>query len=289
VFATTRRPIVFTGQQVGPFRSRWGRKVVAATLTRAAFVGLREPTESVEFCKRARLDANRYCVMGDDSFGLAPRPIEHAVGLLKSYGLTAGSYLAVNVRRGFYAQEHGDHLAVIARLVSSIAKRLGLAVGFVPISRNVVDSDIHSGQELAKWIDPAVPYSVIGSPDLTPDLVKGVLGQAFGAVGVSYHFCTFALSSGVPAVCIHAGNYYGQKAEGLRRFWDDDRLAVPLARSMPESVEAEIASTLTDQTLRNRLPALARKAVGQWENVFDEQVKTLLGTHEVKGSAFSHA
>lgn len=45
---------------------------------------------------------------------------------------------------------------------------------------------------------------------MTPAAVKGVLGRAWGAVGTSYHFCTFAASMGVPVACLYDGSYYSK-------------------------------------------------------------------------------
>lgn len=64
------KPILLTGQQVGPFQSRVLRAHTRRLLNCARFAGLREPTGSVELCKQCGLDPRRFRVMGDDSFGL---------------------------------------------------------------------------------------------------------------------------------------------------------------------------------------------------------------------------
>jgi hypothetical protein len=69
---------------------------------------------------------------------------------------------------------------------------------------------------------------VMGTDELTPATARGMLGCAFGAIGVSHHFCTFALSEAVPAICIHEGAYYEQKGRGIAAFWGDERLSSPL-------------------------------------------------------------
>src|SRR3990167_6942879 len=148
-----------------------------------------------------------------------------------------------------------------------------MPIVIVPIALNPGDSDIVSGKELAKLVRSA-QILVMENNNLTPGLVKGILGKAFGVVGVSYHFCTFALSQGVPAVCIHDGDYYLQKARGLCGFWKDGRLALPLNETSTNQAVNHIVQLFEDGVFREKLSLEAKKSKELWYNIFDKQVKS---------------
>jgi polysaccharide pyruvyl transferase WcaK-like protein len=270
-FAGQGKPVILTGQQVGPLGSRWTRGLLRRGLRKVAFVGLREPTDSLTFCKEAELSPDRYGVMGDDSFGLEPTGSVEIDALLARYHLSPGRFLAVNVRIGDYVSSHQHYVRHLAQLVSRLARRYELPVLVVPIALNKDDSDIVSGYKLKEAVDDDV-LQVLDEPGLSPGLVKGVLGKAYAAVGVSYHFCTFALTQGVPALCIFDGKYYLQKARGLAGFWEDDRLLLHLRECDTETAVEKAAALFNDRRFRDVLRVRATTAIEKWKVMFDQIV-----------------
>jgi polysaccharide pyruvyl transferase WcaK-like protein len=180
---------------------------------------------------------------------------------------------------GDYVEEFRAHLPVIADIVSNIALLLQMPIVIVPISFDSHDSDMLSGKELAQAIFFR-DVVVIEHADLNACLVKGVLGEAFGAIGVSYHFCTFALTQGVPAVCLYDGDYYGQKGRGLCGFWADNRLALSLRDLTTLSAVKHIMQVFNDDRLRENLPRIAVEAVERWHSIFDQQVIKAFMSHD---------
>ena len=138
-------------------------------------------------------------------------------------------------------------------------------------------------QQTAQEFGPAIEAlgGVEGVGD-TQAASRGVhqLGQAFGAVGVSYHFCTFALTQGVPAVCLYDGDYYGQKGHGLCGFWADNRLALSLQDLTTLSAVKHIMQVFNDDRLRENLLRIAVEAVERWHSIFDQQVIKAFMSHE---------
>jgi polysaccharide pyruvyl transferase WcaK-like protein len=146
----------------------------------------------------------------------------------------------------------------------------------VPIQLVGSDSDVASGQKIVDAASSA-SVSLMRQHDLTAPLVKGVLGRAFGAIGVSHHFCTYALSQGVPAVCIYEGDYYRQKALALAASWGDNRLALPLRRLELATAARDIARVLKDETLRAKLFSLSKTATQRWRELFRQKVTAVYG------------
>ena len=275
-FVEQRKPVIFTGQQIGPIHSRWTQDLIQRALKKTEFVGLREPTDSLKFCEQANLDSSRFAVMGDDSFGLPAAIAETVEAFLSSRDLSSKGFIAVNLRIAGYAGSPDQHIKKIADLLCNLLQKYDLPIVVVPIALDEYDSDITSGHLLVEAIgDDRV--KVLDKPEeLNAALVKGILGQAYAAIGVSYHFCTFALSQGVPAICIFDGDYYSQKAKGISKFWGDERLALPLKQLDLDQAIRQVSEVIEDQRFREDLPIRAEEAIRQWENIFDRKVHSIL-------------
>jgi polysaccharide pyruvyl transferase WcaK-like protein len=220
--------------------------------------------------------------MGDDSFGLEPAEATEVQAALTRVGLGSCRFLAVNLRIGTYAPSHAQYLHHFARLVARLARYYALPLLVVPISCNDDDSDIRSGYQLREAVQSEC-LCVLDDPDLSPRQVKGILGRAHAAVGSSYHFCTFALSQGVPAICTFDGAYYAQKARGLARFWGEDRLWLPLRQCHSESALSQTTSFIDDARLRDALQVRASRAVNTWKETFDRAVHDALFGRPARG------
>lgn len=275
-FAEQRKPIVLTGQQLGPFRSRLLRKALGRALRKANFVGVRDPGESLTFCSNAHLDQGSFAFMGDDSLGLPPADDSSIRELLEQHGLRANQFLALNLRFTWNALKDPSCFQTFGSLVDKLATLFGMPILIVPIQLVGSDSDVASGQKIVDAASSA-SVSLMRQHDLTAPLVKGVLGRAFGAIGVSHHFCTYALSQGVPAVCIYEGDYYRQKALALAASWGDNRLALPLRRLELATAARDIARVLKDETLRAKLFSLSKTATQRWRELFRQKVTAVYG------------
>ena len=271
-FAEQKKPIILTGQQLGPFKSWLCRAALARILRKARFLGLREAGDSLKFCREAGLDEKAIEVMGDDSLGLPPTDDASTCKLLSRYSVRPGEFLAANLRLSHYSAEHAAHMEKIAALIVHVARQFQLPVLIVPTAMNPSDSDVISGKRLLEATQGG-RVSVMEENGLTPALVKGLIGKAFGAIGNSYHFCTFALSQGVPAICLYDGKYYSQKARGLCDFWQDNRLGLWLRNVDIDGAVIHCAAVLRDVGLREKLRILSEEAAERWRVIFDRRVR----------------
>lgn len=282
-FAEQGKPVTLSGQQLGPFRSTLLLHGLEKSLRKARFVGLRDPAGSAMICSKAGLDRGSFAIMGDDSLGL-PRADDLAVRtLLEQYGLKENAFLAVNLRFTEYGLTDPGCLEWFATVCDQLFGLFGMPILVVPIHLAGSRSDIVSGREIAKRSSARV--SVLSSDELTASLAKGVLSKAFGAVGVSHHFCTFALSEGVPAVCIYQGEYYRQKAEALVACWCDSRLAMSINEFAPQTAASRIASLLGDRSLRAQLVLVSNKAVKTWSDILR---RTIAETYHAESMRLRH-
>lgn len=277
-FAKQNKPVVLSGQQLGPFKNPVFQRTLLRTLRAAKFVGLREPTESVALCRHAKLDELRYVVMGDDAFGIAPPDAAETNTLLHECGLEPNRFVAFNLRiQKNYAPEFAQHAEFLGALAERIAAALNLPIVFVPIAIDKEAGDTSAARQVSQHIHKA-QVVLLDRSDLTARRVKGLLGQAHGAVGASYHFCTFALCGGTPAVNVFDGRYYKQKGEGLTAFWGDARLAYALQDGNVADAAQHILSAIQDAALREKLKRRAADAIETWETIFDRETRRYFGT-----------
>jgi polysaccharide pyruvyl transferase WcaK-like protein len=272
-FIKQGKPVILTGQQIGPFHSITFKEACLKVLQEVKFVGLRDPGSSLTFCRESGIKEGNYNVIGDDSFGLPPAEDFYIIKLLEKYKLQSNNFIACNVRIGKYAKEFKSHLKKISYIINRVSEIFNLPIAFIPIALNESDSDTKVGRELIKL---GISNRVLLIDDITnPSLVKGLIGKAFGAFGVSYHFCTFALSSGVPTICLYDGNYYSQKAQGINLFWGDNRFSCSLQHDADYLLN-HILMVFNDTSLRRDIILKAEKTRLHWQKTFDEHVKKFI-------------
>jgi polysaccharide pyruvyl transferase WcaK-like protein len=281
-FAAAGKPVFLSGQQIGPVRSVASERMLRAALQRVTYLGVRDPGESWHFCERAGLRSPQVAMLGDDSLGLAPAGEVEVLEVLHEHRLQRGRFVAVNVRIGAYVTVDQQGLQRVARLLATVQRETELPLLAVPISVAAGDSDLESARLLGQQLEGA-DFRVLQTASLSAALLKGVLGAADSAVGMSHHFCTFALSQGVPALALHAGDYYAQKASGLSLFWGDQRLAQPID-ALDDAAIGRALDLLGDDALRQHLRDRASRVARAWETGFERHVVAPLRSRVSTGS-----
>jgi polysaccharide pyruvyl transferase WcaK-like protein len=281
-FAAQGKPVILSGQQLGPVASTGSRRLLLSALRRVAYVGVREPTESLRLCQEAGLTTGQFALCGDDSLGMPAADDREVQELMRSSGISPRRFIAVNLRIASYSPVRDQAILAFAETAGELATALGLELVVVPVSIDEGDSDVDAGRILADRAR-GVPIKVIQGANLSGRLIKGLMGHAFGAIGVSYHFNTFALSQGVPSVALYSGEYYRQKAMGLSAFWGDDRLAMSMEAIGPDAPQ-RVRAVFEDEALRMRLRERAVEATRDWEAMFAVNVAGRLESLSRKSS-----
>lgn len=283
-FADQGKPILLSGQQLGPMRHSASTRLLHSALRRATFIGVREPTESVRILIEAGVDRARMAMKGDDSLGIAPADASEVATLLEAFDVTPGKFIAVNIRIGPYTTVGPRYLRAVAALLGQVSRDLNLPLLAVPISVDAGDSDIASARLLEQQLGGS-RLRILDHAPLSAALLKGVLGSAHAAIGMSYRFATFALCQGVPAIALYVGDYYEQKAKGLSAFWGDQRLSLSIEDLAKTPAVADTCATFADPALRRQLRARALEATSAWEHGFDKHIMQPLRAQTLKRPA----
>jgi polysaccharide pyruvyl transferase WcaK-like protein len=272
-FLQQNKPVILTGQQLGPIKSLFFRNAAMRMFRNVSFIGLRDPGNSAEFCMHAGIPRDRFRVMGDDSLNLLPAKPSIVRDCLQRNGLVAGKFIAVNLRIVWYAITMRKLLPNLICVLKELSDTLCMPLVFVPISWAEHDSDYKAAKLLKSELDS---IQILHLLQPFPALVKAVLGHAFGSIGTSFHFCTFSLCQGVPAFCVYQSEYYAQKAKSLELFWQETGLSCDI-QNLTTASAGHIMKYWSDTLVRDRLSKKSENATFVWQQVFDAQMQKLFG------------
>ncbi|MDO8431269.1 MAG: polysaccharide pyruvyl transferase family protein [Candidatus Binatus sp.] len=190
-------PVVMMGQGIGPLRERRLRAKASAILSRVALIALRESRFSHSLLIELGVSPSRIITTGDDAIEIA------CPSRLASWG----DALGVNLRAASYSGVDKELLESVRSIVRAAAASLNAPVVALPTAEEDVETigRLVSGCVLAGSLErSADPLEMIERIKLCRVVLTG-----------SYHAAVFALSMGIPSVCIAASDYYSDKFLGL--------------------------------------------------------------------------
>lgn len=211
-------PVVLTSQGLGPIDHKLDRVIAKKLFECAAFIGIRDGNKSRKLIES--LGSNKTLPVeqtGDDALLLKKVEGEELDQILINEGLVNRNRLmAINFRDASSYKEGYEKpdLQNIAELLDSIIEEHGFHLVFVPISYNQGDDDRESAKRIAAIMKHKTETTII-EQEYSPAELKGIVSKCECAMGISYHFLLFCLSSNVPAIGIYQNAYYRQKTEGL--------------------------------------------------------------------------
>ena len=207
--------VVLSGLGVGPLRSRLGRAFVRRAFARSAVATVRE-LHSLSLLRELRVAPSRVTCTGDDAHDLPVSPQardEAEATLARLFDRPVKTVVAVNVRMASYAQrsESDEPAAEICRALEAFDD---VGVLFVPM-RTDSSREVAGYERVAGAMADRLPVAIAPVEPWKPQQVKALIGACDLAIGYSYHFLVFALSSCVPAIGVYETDYYAQKVSGL--------------------------------------------------------------------------
>ena len=196
-----RSVVAMFSQGIGPLRNQGLRKQASEVLRKVDFLGLREGAASCALLAELGVDQGRVVVTGDD-----------AIEMARQYAPPQrGDRVGINVRRSTYSHVDQKMAHRIALQVSTVAGDLKAPVVPLPMSSHAVEDDAATFTVMEGVEQPG--HDLRGQEHLADTLRR--VQSCRVVVSGSYHAAVFALSQGIPTVCLTNSTYYDDKFIGL--------------------------------------------------------------------------
>jgi colanic acid/amylovoran biosynthesis protein len=198
-------PFAMFGQGIGPLRDRSLIAAAMKVLPKAKMISVREKLVSVPLLEELGVPSEQIVVTGDDSVEAAYRARKPALGDLVGVNLRVAGYTGMSI---------SDVDAIRGPLHRAV-HRIGAELTSLPVC--IVDS-VESASDAtiaARLLDGAASARWMESVPATSDELIARVGTCRIVVTGSYHAGVFALSQGIPAVCVFNCEYYENKFRGL--------------------------------------------------------------------------
>jgi polysaccharide pyruvyl transferase WcaK-like protein len=224
------KPTFMLGQGMGPIDQSEFPKAAAQDLNAVKLIALREGLAGLPLLKDLGIREEGVVVTGDDA-------IELAYGARRT---ELGNGIGVNLRMSYYSNTGISSFTTVRAAVQKIARAKKIPLVPIPIT-NSLNSDVHTVRALCAG------YSGKFNAGLnldTPIKVAAQVGNCRIVVTGSYHAAVFALSQGIPAVCLASSHYYVDKFQGLAEqfgpgcmvlFMGDEKFSSDLEESMEQA------------------------------------------------------
>lgn len=228
------KPVIMSGQCIGPLDGRWSHFLLKYCLRRMDLVTVRDSTYSLASLNHLRFTHPRLFSTCDDALTLVAAEDEAKAFIKRHLPTQDAVIMGINVRdsRHYKLRPTIDHVeAFWGELLDAIAENLNVRYVFIPLQ----DIDERTALDVIsrmKHRDRALCLPLVTDPHLA----KGIIGRMDLALGISYHFLIFAMSMGVPATGLFLDEYYRIKVCGACEVFGRPEWAIPV-RAREDIVE----------------------------------------------------
>ncbi len=242
-------PTAMLSQGFGPLADPGLRATAKRVLPSVNLIAVREQKIGPELLRSLHVPDDRIVVTGDDAIELA----------YEARGTHRGTAIGVNLRVAKYSGVAAATVTVLRQLLHGAAARHGAELVAVPISFKEHESDLQSIQRLCNADgDAQNRRQDLDSPASVIEQVKRCRVVVTG----SYHAAVFAVSLGIPVICLVQSDYYASKFLGLKdQFGQGCEIVSLNDDQLPNRLTAGIADAWTsgDDVMPTLLDAARRQ------------------------------
>ncbi len=195
-------PTVVMDQGIGPLEDPQLVALARNTLPRAKLITIREGPMGAAVLSKLGVSSARVRVTGDAAVELARRLTPDKLG----------TGIGLSVRNVPYAKIGRDLIEVLQPVIHSYAREHRAPLVAIPIMRGTQVPDTVSIEEVFRGYEGETRS---GAELVTPESTAAAAHACRIVVTTTYHAAVFALSQGVPAVCLANSEYYSGKFNGL--------------------------------------------------------------------------
>ncbi len=207
-------PAAMFGQGIGPLERPELVSRAQEVLPRLELIALREGVRSPGHLRELGVPEDRFVVTGDDAIGLA----------VALRGSTIGTDIGINLRLAEYTDIKREQVVEVSAAIQAVANARISYLSPIYVSE-WQDEDRLGTLEIAAEYPLTRPDYSRHAP---ASEVIGRVGQCRVMVTGTYHAAVFALSQGIPTVCLPRSQYYVGKFEGLADQFPTGCRLVPL-------------------------------------------------------------
>ncbi|MGB8275433.1 MAG: polysaccharide pyruvyl transferase family protein [Alphaproteobacteria bacterium] len=258
-------PVFFYALGVGPFRSRFGKKLIGLASRCATVITVRDQ-HSADRLVQLGIPPEKITVVSDPAFLLADTdPAECAKtaglsGFLAQNPKTLFVYPTVSLIDPSLATHDNEHLARIAGALTQLCRTDGYAVVFVPLTIGGGVDDIDISRRIRNLMAVGSRTFIV-EQTMLPRQVRGLTRLATVNLTVRLHAMIYAVSCGLPCVPV---NYEPKVPANALQFGLQDyvvELDAELEGNIIENVR-RLATRLPQERTRlaGLVPALERNA-----------------------------
>lgn len=224
------------GQGVGPVTNLELISICRKVFPKLVFLGLRESVYSYDTVLSLGAMPANVEVTGDDAVKLAYDKKPNNIGTKVGFNLRLAKYSNLNLSA---VKDMRSQLDVITE---------SLQVELMPIAISIHDEDSDQ-KTLTKFLGYDIDISQFDSVNS----VINNIGDCKIVITGSYHAGVFALSQGIPVICIVASDYYKQKFEGLMNQFGSEFCKVVYVDKIDQLKSlSKMALTLIESSGKNR-------------------------------------
>jgi len=203
-------PFALMGQGIGPLRDASLIEAARAILPAAELIAVREPLYSPALLAELGVSPEKILVTGDDAIEPAYRSRSERIG----------TNIGVNLRVAGYAGTLGLDARTLRAALKAVAEKHSARLISLPVCMQ--DSpDTRSDVAVIRSFIDGDEISVRDAPTMTTRSLMERFADCRVVITGSYHAAVFALSQGIPAVCLSGSEYYEMKFRGLRAQFGD--------------------------------------------------------------------
>jgi len=198
-------PFAIVGYGFGPLRDAALLGAARELIPRARLISIREGLASPRILNDLGVDTAKVLVTGDDAVARAWR----------AAGDQPRRCIGVNLRVAAYAGTTDDDVVAVRDALRDAVASIDCQL--IPLAVCLATSvESESDASVAARIIEGLEHAQVGSsvPTTVGALISRISECRLVVTG-SYHCAVFALSQGIPAVCIHHSEYYALKFRGL--------------------------------------------------------------------------
>ena len=204
------KPVVVSGQSLGPQLTQRDGELVSASLTGAHLVGVRERASASVAQQLGVADDRIWCAADDGAFiADQPRP-----DLFAELDVERGGFVAASFSQ-FAAAEAAEEITVsIAELLDGIVADTGLDVVLISHLGTFGNERTHDCAFHDSLVEAAKSDRISAAPMLSSRETAWLTRQAAMVVSTRYHPVVFGISAGIPTVGIALDAYTENKVRG---------------------------------------------------------------------------